>query len=331
MKVLLAPMQGLCDDILRDVLTGVGDYDGGTSEFVRISGTLLPHKTYRRLCPELDNGSRTAHGTPIAVQLLGSDPTCLAENAAQVCQLSPAGLDLNFGCPAPIVNRHGGGAMLLDTPDLLFSIASAVRAVVPEGIPFTAKMRLGVSDTSRALDCARALEAGGAESITVHARTRDDGYKAPAHWEWIARIQDGVRIPVIANGEIWTAEDYRRCREVSGIRDVMVGRGAVADPFLSRRIRRCADGHDSSTIRQEDWQALLPVLAEYWRQAQDQLSPTHVAGRLKGWLAWLRRTYPEADHLYQAIRPVNDLHASSAILAQHGVPLGIQDQGFRIR
>jgi len=322
MKVTLAPMQGLCDDILRDVLTGVGDFDGATSEFVRVSGTLLPHKMYRRLCPELDHGSRTAHGTPMAVQLLGSDPACMAENAAKLCQLSPAGLDLNFGCPAQIVNRHGGGATLLDTPDQLFAIASAVRAVVPDNIPFTAKMRLGVADTSKALDCARALEAGGAESLTVHARTKQDGYKPPAHWEWIARIQDVVRIPVIANGEIWTVEDYLRCRKVSGISDVMIGRGAVADPFLSRRIKRCASGGDAATPAHEDWQALQPIIAEYWRQAQGKLSPSHVAGRLKGWLAWLRRTYPEADHLHAAMRPVNDLKASTAILSRHGIPLG---------
>lgn len=323
MKVALAPMQSLCDDILRDVLTGVGDYDSATSEFVRVSGTLLPHKMYRRLCPELDHGSRTAHGTPLAVQLLGSDPACMADNAAQLCQLSPAGVDLNFGCPAQIVNRHGGGAMLLDTPDQLFAIASAVRAVVPDKIPFTAKMRLGVSDTAKALDCARALEAGGAEALTVHARTKQDGYKPPAHWEWIARIQDVVRIPVIANGEIWTLEDYLRCREVSGISDVMIGRGAVADPFLSRKIKRCASGGDPATLAHEDWQALQPIIAEYWRQAQGKLSPSHVAGRLKGWLAWLRRTYPEAGQLHAAIRPVNDLNTSAAILARHGIPLGI--------
>lgn len=324
MKVMLAPMQGLCDHILRDVLTGAGGYDGATSEFIRVSGTLLPHKMYRRLCPELDNGSRTAHGTPVTVQLLGSDPACMAENAAQLCLLNPAGLDLNFGCPAAIVNRHGGGAMLLDTPDRLFSIASAVRAAVPGHIPFTAKMRLGVSDTSKALDCARALEAGGAESLTVHARTKEDGYKPPAHWEWIARIQDAIGIPVIANGEIWTLEDYLKCREVSGIRDVMIGRGAVADPFLARRIKLVADGAHAGALVREDWQMLSPILAEYWQQAQGQISPTHVAGRLKGWLAWLKRTSPEADALYQAIRTVNDPKASSGVLVRHGVPVEVR-------
>ncbi len=151
--------------------------------------------------------------------------------------LSPAGIDLNFGCPAKTVNRHGGGAMLLATPEVLFRVASAVRGVLPTPIPFTATLRLGVSDTGRALECAGALEAGGVEALVVHARTKLDGYRPPAHWEWVARIRAAVGIPVAANGEVWTVDDYLRCRSVGGISAVMLGRGAVADPFLARRIR----------------------------------------------------------------------------------------------
>jgi tRNA-dihydrouridine synthase C len=97
----------------------------------------------------------------VRVQLLGSDPACMADNAAQLARLNPAGIDLNFGCPAPTVNRHRGGAALLDEPELLHAIACAVRRAVPPHIPFTAKMRLGVADTGKALDCARALADGG--------------------------------------------------------------------------------------------------------------------------------------------------------------------------
>ncbi|MFZ2855033.1 MAG: tRNA-dihydrouridine synthase, partial [Rhodocyclaceae bacterium] len=203
-KLLLAPMEGLADYVLRDVLTRVGGYDGAVTEFVRVSGSLLPLRSFRRICPELDNASCTSAGTPVAVQLLGSDPACLAENAAQLAELLPAAIDLNFGCPAPSVNRHGGGATLLDDPERLFRIAQAVRRAVPAHIPFTAKMRLGVRDTAKALDCARALEAGGVVALVVHARTKADGYRPPAHWEWVARIRDVVQLPVTANGEVWT-------------------------------------------------------------------------------------------------------------------------------
>lgn len=320
-QLLLAPMDGLSDHVLREVLTRIGGYDRATCEFVRISGSLLPHRTFRRICPELDSGGLTRSGTPVAVQMLGSDPASMAENAQRLCELSPAGIDLNFGCPAKTVNRHGGGAMLLATPEILFKIASAVRKVVPGRIPFTAKMRLGVADTAKALECAHALEAGGVEALVVHARTKLDGYRPPAHWEWVGHIRSAVKIPVAANGEVWTVDDYLRCRAVGGISAVMLGRGAVADPFLARRIRARIGGVPLSCDRHEDWRELLPLIAEYWRLAQGKVVPKHVSGRLKSWLAWLRRTFVEADELYAAVRTVNDPSEASRVLASRGVPV----------
>ncbi len=320
-KLLLAPMEGLADHVLRDVLTRAGGYDGAVTEFVRVSGTLLPLRTFRRICPELANASKTPAGTPVAVQLLGSDPVCLAENAAQLAELSPAGIDLNFGCPAPTVNRHGGGAKLLDDPESLFRIVGAVRRAVPPSIPFSAKMRLGVSDTAKALDCARALEAGGVVALVVHARTRDDGYRPPAHWEWVARIRDVVRLPVTANGEVWTAEDYLRCRSVSGSDDVMIGRGAVADPFLARRIGALMAGELPDGERADDWIELLPLLADFWTQVSHKVEPRHAPGRLKLWLASLRRTFVEAAALYAAVRTLRGVEETTRMLALHGAPV----------
>jgi tRNA-dihydrouridine synthase C len=320
-KLLLAPMEGLADYVLRDVLTRVGGYDGAVTEFVRVSGTLLPPRTFHRICPELANAGRTRAGTPVAVQLLGSDPACLADNAAQLAELAPAGIDLNFGCPAPTVNRHGGGAMLLAEPERLFRIAEAVRRSVPAGIPFTAKMRLGVSDTAKALDCARALAAGGIVSLVVHARTRADGYRPPAHWEWVARIRDVVALPVTANGEVWTGDDYARCRAVSGSTDVMIGRGAVADPFLARRIRALAGGDPPDQDRAAEWLELLPLLADYWQQVLLKVEARHAPGRLKLWLAALRRTFGEAEALYAAVRTLRGVDETTRMLEAHGVPV----------
>jgi tRNA-dihydrouridine synthase C len=319
-KLLLAPMEGLADYVLRDVLTRAGGYDGAVTEFVRVSGNLLPQRTFQRICPELANRSRTSAGTPVVVQLLGSDPACLAENAAQLAELSPAGIDLNFGCPAPTVNRHGGGATLLAEPERLFHIAEAVRRVVPLHIPFTAKMRLGVCDTSKALDCARALESGGVVALVVHARTKADGYRPPAHWEWVARIRDVVRLPVTAHGEVWTTDDYARCRSVSGSDDVMIGRGAVADPFLARRIRLLAAGAPLAEDRAGDWCELLPLLADYWHQVQVKVEPRHAPGRLKLWLGALRRTFVEADALYMAVRTLRGVDETTRALQLQGVP-----------
>ena len=319
-KLLLAPMEGLADCVLRDVLTRVGGYDGAVTEFIRVSGNLLPPRTFNRICPELANDSRTRAGTPVVVQLLGSDPACMAENAAQLAELSPAGIDLNFGCPAPSVNRHGGGAMLLAEPEGLFRIAGAVRRAVPMGIPFSAKMRLGVHDTAKALDCARALEAGGIVSLVVHARTKADGYKPPAHWEWVARIRDVVQLPVTANGEVWTTDDYARCRAVSGSADVMIGRGAVADPFLARRIRALSNGETLEQTRADDWAELLPLLVDFWVQVLARVEPRHAPGRLKLWLSSLRRTFVEAEALYMAVRTLRGVDETTRMLEQHSGP-----------
>ncbi len=321
-KLFLAPMEGLADVVLRDVLTHVGGYDGAVTEFVRVSGSLLPPRTFRRICPELANGSRTRAGTPVVVQLLGSDPACMAENAAQLAALSPAGIDLNFGCPAPTVNRHGGGAMLLADPEHLQRIVSAVRRAVPQSIPVSAKMRLGICDTSKAIDCARALESGGASSLVVHARTKADGYKPPAYWEWIALIREATHLPVIANGEVWTPQDYTRCREVSGCDDVMIGRGAVTDPFLVRRIRACNAGETVLTDRSADWGECLVLLASFWVQIQARVQAHHAPGRLKLWLGSLRTTFVEADALYSEVRVLREPKAIDGVLSRYGAPVG---------
>ena len=311
-KIFLAPMEGLADALLRDLITRAGGYDGAVCEFIRVSGSTLPVRTFRRVCPELNAGGRTPCGTPVVVQLLGSCPERLGETAARLARLSPCGIDLNFGCPAPTVNRHGGGAMLLDDPGLLLRIAEAVRRAVPEAIPVTAKMRLGIRDTARTLECAAALQAGGMAALVVHARTKVEGYRPPAHWEWIGRVREAVAVPVIANGEIWSPDDYARCRAVSGCADVMLGRGAVADPFLARRIRRGELGDAQDPAR--DWAELSILLLEFWQRVSARVAARHAPGRLKLWLNLLRRGYPQADALYHRIRACSDVGAVFAAL-----------------
>lgn len=294
-RILLAPMEGLADNLLRGVLTKIGGYDWGICEFVRVSGSVLPVKTYERICPELLNGGKTEAGTPMRVQLLGSDPHFMAENARRLASLQPAGIDINFGCPAPTVFRHRGGSALLGEPELLNQIVSAVRAVVPADIPFTAKMRLGIDSDALAVDCAQAIEAGGVDELIVHGRTKVDGYRPPARWEQIDRVRAAVRIPIIANGEVWTVEDFRNCQQVSGCDDIMLGRGVIADPLLPRQVRGEVTG---------GWAEVAPGVADYWLGVRRKVVPEHAGGRVKQWLALLRRTYPEAEVLYQTLRPI---------------------------
>ena len=303
MTLLLAPMEGLLDFTLRDVLTRVGGIDRCVAEFIRVTGTLLPERVFMRIVPELKHGGRTPAGVPVRAQLLGSDPVCLAENAARLAGLGPAGIDLNFGCPAKIVNRHGGGAALLQDPELLATIVGAVRRAVPASMPVSAKMRLGFNDDSRTLECALAIVGAGASELVVHARTKADGYRPPAYWERIAPIRAAVRIPVIANGEIWSVSDALLARERSGCDTLMLGRGMVSDPGLALAIVAADRAIPAAAL---GWAELQPLLVAFWALVCGQIEPRARAGRLKQWLNYLRRRHPQAETAYQAVRTIND-------------------------
>jgi tRNA-dihydrouridine synthase C len=297
-------MEGLLDHTLRDMLTRVGGVDLCVSEFIRVTNTVLPRRAFIRVAPELLNHSRTVAGVPVRVQLLGSDPDYLAANAEALARLGPAGIDLNFGCPAKTVNQHRGGAVLLDEPELVGQIVSAVRRAVPAHIPVSAKMRLGYNDDSRAEDCALAIEAAGASDLVVHARTKAHGYRPPAYWDRIADLRQHVRMPMVANGEIWTLADALRCREVTGCERLMIGRGMVADPGLALAIAQ----HDgacaaSSAVK---WGQIVGLMRLFWQGIALRVAPRHRAGRLKQWLNYLRRVYPEAQEAFEQLRLLHD-------------------------
>jgi tRNA-dihydrouridine synthase C len=282
------------DGTFRELMTSVGGIDHCVTEFVRVTGQLLPPKVFYRLCPELRNGGKTQAGTPVHVQLLGSEPELMAENAALAASLGAPAIDLNFGCPAKTVNRHMGGAVLLQYPDLLHSITSAVRKAVPDHIPVTAKMRLGFTDKSVALVNAQALEAAGIQWLTVHARTKTEGYKPPAYWEWIRQIKDVVNIPVLANGEIWTPEQAAQCQQESGSDILMIGRGLVAVPDLGLQIK---DPKHTPMTWQESL-ALMKVLAESLPHLQDK----QLTSRMKQWLHYFSMQSPEIAQVFEVVK-----------------------------
>jgi len=305
-RILLAPMEGLLDHTLRDMLTRVGGVDLCVSEFIRVTNTVLPRRAFIRVAPELLNNSRTVAGVPVRVQLLGSDPDYLAANAAALAKLEPAGIDLNFGCPAKTVNQHRGGAVLLDEPELVGQIVAAVRRAVPAHIPVSAKMRLGYNDDSRAEDCALAIEAAGASDLVVHARTKAHGYRPPAYWNRIADLRQQVRMPMVANGEIWTLADALRCRAVTGCERLMIGRGMVADPGLALAIAQ----HDAAATGLPEhavgWGQIVGLMRLFWQGIALRVAPRHRAGRLKQWLNYLRRVYPEAQEAFEQLRLLHD-------------------------
>jgi len=298
MTLTIAPMEGVVDIFMRDILTRIGGFDLCVSEFVRVSQNVYPASTFYKYCPELLTGGRTAAGVPVHVQLMGGDPTLLAENAEFVASLGVLGIDLNFGCPAKTVNRRDAGATLLQWPERLHDIVAAVRKAVPDTIPVSAKIRLGFADKTLSLENAQAIESAGASKLTVHARTKLEGYRAPAHWEYLAPIREALKIPVVANGEIWTKEDFEDCKNISGCEHFMVGRGAIARPSLGLEIA----GVEAQKF---SWKKMLLLLLEY-RTLIEEMEGTSLrqAGRLKQWIKLIGRTYEESNEFFARIRRI---------------------------
>ena len=305
MRVLLAPMEGVLDSLVRQLLSEVNDYDLCITEFLRVVDQLLPVKSFYRLCPELHNASRTPSGTRVRMQLLGQHPEWLAENAARAVELGSWGVDLNCGCPSKLVNGSGGGATLLKDPDLIYRGAKAMREAVPADLPVTVKVRLGWDSSARSLEIADAVQQAGASELAVHGRTKEEGYRAEAiNWQAIGDIRQRLRIPVIANGEIWDWQSAQDCMAVTGCDAVMIGRGALNIPNLSRVVK-----YNEPPMAWPDVVRLLQKYSQLEKQGDTGLY--HVA-RIKQWLGYLRKAYGEADGLFSEIRALK----SSGDIAQ---------------
>jgi tRNA-dihydrouridine synthase C len=260
-------------------------------------------------------GSRTRWGTPIYYQLLGGHPEPMAANAIRAHELGALGIDLNFGCPAKTVNKNDGGATLLKTPERIYSIVKLVRDSVPAITPVTAKIRLGFDDPSQCLENAKAAEEGGAQWLTVHARTKTDGYRPPAHWEWLPRIAETIKIPVIANGEVWTVDDYWRCREVSGCSDVMIGRGEISNPMIFQQIRDSVIKRSGATkplasepieINSNTWPEVNRLLPGFFAAAETSKSGHFAQSRTKQWLKSLSLAHPPAKELFERLKVITN-------------------------
>ncbi len=299
--VAVAPMEGVMDATTRDLITRQGGWDFCVTEFVRITREKQPARVFHRLCPELRQNARTSNGVPVHLQLLGSDPAALAVNAEVAVKAGAQVIDLNFGCPAKIVNRNLGGASMLRYPDRLYSATYAVaEALKLTNTPLTAKMRLGYDDTELVLDNARALNAAGISQLVVHARTKAQGYKPPAHWEWIARIAEVVDVPVFANGDIWTLADYQRCVEVSGVDHAMLGRSSMTNPWLAKQIKQHLAGEE---VEQVDFKRVIGFLLEWLKlDALVYVEMVRVM-RIKQWLVMFRlRWGEEAKKIFDACK-----------------------------
>jgi tRNA-dihydrouridine synthase C len=295
MRIILAPMEGVLDSLVRELLSEVNDYDLCITEFLRVVDQLLPAKSFYRLCPELHNQSRTQSGTLVRIQLLGQYPQWLAENAARAIQLGSYGVDLNCGCPSKLVNGSGGGATLLKDPELIYQGAKAMREAVPAHLPVTVKIRLGWDSGDRQFEIADAVQQAGATELAVHGRTKEDGYQAERiNWQAIGEIRQRLTIPVIANGEIWDYQSAQECIKVTGCDAVMLGRGALSVPNLSRVVK-----YNEPRMA---WPEVVKLLQKYVQlEKQGDTGLYHVA-RVKQWLGYLRKEYKEATDIFSEIR-----------------------------
>ena len=302
-------MEGLTDPIMRDVLTSVGSFDWCVTEFIRVTDSILPDHIYHSYCPELLTNGKTAAGTPVHVQFLGNNPEMLAANAAKVAAMGAPAIDMNFGCPAKTVNRHRGGSVLLDEPEVVYELVKAVRDAVPAHIPVSAKMRLGYMDRNFMLENAHAIEDAGAAWVTVHARTKADGYTPPAFWDQLRPIREALKINVIANGEIWNNADAKQCKLESGCEDLMIGRGAVTTPDLTQCIRQNSD------LPLLSWQDLLQLQIRFIHgPAKTEIG---MLGRYKQWLGMMSKHYPEAKALWDEIKRLKKLDEIIEKLVAH--------------
>ena len=306
-------MEGVIDHHLRHILTGIGGYQHCVTEFLRVTDRLLPEHLFHRICPEMTQQCQTSAGTPVTIQLLGGVAELMAENAQLAVELGATSVDINFGCPSRFVNRKAGGAVLLKEPERIFKISAAVRQAVPADVPVSAKIRLGYESTELALENARAVEAANASFITVHARTKVDGYKHPARWEWLGKINDALSIPMVANGDINSVDDFLRCRQISGCQDFMLGRGAVAQPDLARQIVAAESQQDITAMPWDEVIKLIMALA-IAMQAQPETDDLRTLGRLKQWLVYLKKQYPEAAELFTGFRHVKQFSQAEELL-----------------
>ena len=223
-RVLQSPLSGVTDLVFRRLVRRLAPDSMMYTEMV--NATSLHHVRELPKIMEIDRGER-----PISIQLFDCRPDFLGEAAQMAVEEGADTIDINMGCPVNKITRKGGGSSLLRQPEVAEAIVRAVKQAV--SVPVTVKTRLGWADDEiNILDFARRMQDAGASMLTLHARTRAQGYNGEARWEWIRRVKEAIDIPTIANGDIVSVESAVRCLEETGADGVMCSRGTLGYPFL---------------------------------------------------------------------------------------------------
>jgi nifR3 family TIM-barrel protein len=225
----LAPMEGVGDSAFRKAIATIGGFDEAVRDFLRVP-TNAHVESLAKVYDPHELGP-----IPLAAQIMGSDPDLMAGMARELVKRGAPRIDINCGCPSNTVTGRGAGSSLLKEPNILNEVATAVVKAVE--IPVTLKMRSGFEDTSLFEENLKAAEESGITYLTLHPRTKVDGYGPPARWDLIARAKQILKIPLVGNGDITTPERALDMLRETKCDMLMIGRGALQDPFIFHRIK----------------------------------------------------------------------------------------------
>ncbi|HWZ88133.1 MAG TPA: tRNA-dihydrouridine synthase family protein [Polyangiaceae bacterium] len=314
---VLAPMEGVTNAAVREVLASYGPVGLVCTEFVRISGGRISRSYLARQVEKLPS-------VPLSVQVMGNDPELMAEAGAVVARAGADVVDLNLGCPTNAAVRKGVGAALLKQPELLARLLSTMRAAVP-GL-LSAKLRAGFDTTSDALRNARLVEDSGLDYLTIHPRRRTDHYSGSADWRIVALVRSELRIPVVGNGDIWHAQSALRMFEETRCDAVMLGRPALRNPWIFRQIADLFAGREPFRPSGADLARHLRRLAV--ALASRAPDPTDSPlGPLKEQLSYLCRGVPDSANFQRRLQrlPTLALLLEAADEAFGALPVEVLD------
>jgi len=263
--LILAPMQGVGDRFFRKAMVSVGGFDEAVADFLRVPANAHVKSLARRyLFDEMKP-------IPLAVQIMGSIPILMAKMARELEKRRAHRIDLNCGCPSNTVIGRGTGASLLKNPKLLYENAKAMVDAV--SIPVTVKMRSGYEDISFFKENLLAAQESGISYLTLHPRTKLDGYKNLANWDLIAEAKSLLRIPVVGNGDVLTVTDALKMLSHTQCDALMIGRGSLINPFIFYQIR--------SHFAKKNYKTSLEDICQYIDIYQQQISNNNMSRKIK--------------------------------------------------
>lgn len=273
--LILAPMEGVGDQCFRKAMASIGGFDEGVRDFLRVpSNAHIPSLASRYQAGEITP-------IPLAAQLMGSDPQLMAEMACEMEVRGAPRVDLNCGCPSNTVTGRGAGSSLLKDPNYLHRIAKAMVQAV--SIPVTAKLRSGFEDISLFKENLLAAQESGITYLTLHPRTKVDGYGPPARWDLIAEAKSLLKIPVVGNGDILNVDDALQMLSQTKCDALMIGRGSVINPFIFHQIRN----HFSGKNYEAKWMDLKRYFEVYLSEIPSQMPEKNKVGKLKQLMSFL--------------------------------------------